>query len=340
MGLAIAGIAAGVLGAGASAYGASQTPKPGSGARQSTRETAQGTLQGYAQTAPLSYGLSSIYQPAYLGLGSQNLEQLLFGSQARTVNQNIGWGKLGADGNWSRNASVQQEIPGSAGLFDIIGRASPQLQSLYQTGARQGVQNQLGLLNEFLPQAQQYSQNANPQLMELQRLLGVQANQGLNMGSRWNPADLGRETSRIRSDWANRGLGSGQSAQMDEILQILGGGEALRNQRQNFALNANQSLSATQPDYLRMILGLGGNPVGDAMSFVTGQQPLSYQGNSFDPYNATAAQAGIAGMNTATAAALSNRDLYSGLGGGLLNMGGDLLGQYYSNKNSKPGTGA
>lgn len=253
---------------------------------------ANATARGWAETAPLGFGLNQIYSPAYLGLGSQNLQSLLFGSPAQTINREIGFGKRMADGSYKRSVGITEELPETVGFFDLLGQAAPRLQELYQTGARQGVQNQLGLLNEFLPQAQEFQRQSNPELMDLQRLIGTTASQGLSMGSRWNPSDLGRETNRIRSDWANRGLGSGQSAQMDEILQILGGGEALRSQRQNYALNANNSLSATQPDYLRMILGLGGNPVGDAMQLVGGQQPMANQFQQYSPYNASATSTG------------------------------------------------
>lgn len=322
MGL-IAGIAAGVLGAGATAYGASQTPKPGQGARQATREQAQGTLQGYAQTTPLSYALSQTYQPAYLGLGSQNLQQLLFGTPEQTINRQVGWGRLNDNGQYERTANIAQQIPASMGLFDILGQAQPRLTQL----SNQAVGQQLGTLNQYLPQAQQYYAQANPELDALRRQLGLVAQQNLALGGQLDPSTRNAITSQVQADWANRGLGQAMPAQLNEALQLYGGGEALRQARQQQAAGIYNNLAGTQPDYSSFILGLGNQPLAQSMQFLQGQQPLSYQGNTFDPYNPTAAGSGAAGMSAATQAALSNRDLYAGLGGGLLNLSGSFLTQ-------------
>ena len=285
------------------------------------RDTARGTVRGYLQTAPLSYALDQTYQPAYLGLGSQNLQSILFGAPAQTVSQNVGWG-MRDNGTFKYNSVINQEVPGTTGLFDILGQAQPRLQELYNTGARQGVQNQLGLLNDYLPQMQAYHSQADPSGTALRERIGTTANAALGMGSQWNPEDLNRVTGDIRSDWANRGLGASLPAGFAEAIGVLGGGEGLRQQRQNYALNANQSLSQTTPDYLRELLGLGGNPVGDAMSLVTGQQPLTYQGTNYSPFAGTsAANAGLAAQQSA---ASNRQDILGGFAGGLFNLAGSL----------------
>jgi hypothetical protein len=290
------------------------------------RDTARGTVRGYLQTAPLSYQLSQVYQPAYLGLGTNNLSGVLFGTPAQSYSQNVGWG-MRDNGTFKYNTTVQQDVPASQGLFDILGMAAPRLQSLYDTGARQGVQNQLGILNDYLPQAQAYQANADPTGTALRQNIGTTANAALGMGSQWNPEDLNRVTGDIRTDWANRGLGASLPAGFAEAIGVLGGGEQLRQSRQNYALNANQSLSQTTPDYMRMILGLGGNPVGDAMSLVQAQQPLAFQGNTFDPFNSSATSASNAGLAAQQGAANNRQDILGGVAGGLFNLAGTLYNQ-------------
>lgn len=258
------------------------------GPRRSVRLGAQGALQGYDQTAGYSLGLNQAYQPAYLQLGSQNLEQMLFGTPASSYDQQIGWGGLRKNGTYKYTANVKQNTPASSGLIDIMGKVAPQIQSLYQQGARSGIENNLGVLNDYMPQAQNYYDTANPELMALRRQMGTDAIQQLALGSRLSPEDAYRISQAVRGSFANRGLGNSNPAQLEEALQLFGGGEALRGQRQSYTGNTANLLQQTSPDYARFILGLGGNPVGDAMQLVTGQQPLSYTGNQYDPYNATA----------------------------------------------------
>lgn len=322
------GIGAGGLLSGAGSIIASSG---GSSPYKQARDTARGTTRGYYQTNPLNLAMNQAYQPAYLSLGADNLQRLLFGAPAESYDRQVGWG-MKDNGRYKYTSTVREEIPGQTGILDLLQQAMPRLQGLYQSGAQQGAQNNLDLLNEFLPQAQAYEEAANPETQALRRALGSSATQQLGMGSQWNPEDLNRTTNGIRSDWANRGLGTSLPAGFAEAVGIMGGGEGLRAQRQNFALNANQQLSATQPDYARFIFGLGGNPVGDAMNLVTGQQPLTFQGNNFAPYAGTsAANAGLASQQ----AAASNRsDLFAGLGGGLLSLAGNMMGQYYGNQNA------
>lgn len=263
--------------------------KPG----QLPRKIGMGTLWGYLDTAPASFGLNQVYQPALLGLGSSNLEGLLFGTPDRSYNQTIGFGRMRGDGTYRNSATIKQDVPGSRGLFDLLGEAAPRLQELYNTGARQGAANQFGLLQDFMPQAQQYYEGAAPGLAELRRVLTDQAAKGLKLGGQWNPDDLARVTGSIRGDWARRGLGTSLPALNAETLATLSGGEALRRAREGFALDAANTVTGTTPDYARFILGLGGNPVGDALGILTGQQGLAYPGNLYDPYNPVAGQAAI-----------------------------------------------
>lgn len=287
MGDAIGGIAGGIAGLTQSSKG---------GASKTPITAARSSLEGWQQSMPLALNLSRGYQPAFLQQGGQNLQQLLFGSPEQIYNQSVGYGKQRKNGTWEKNANVSVNSPASIGLLDTLGQAAPRLQDLYQQGARRGVESNMGLLNDYLPQAQSYYDEASPELMALRRQMGLDASQQLALGNQLDPNDAYRISQSVRANYANRGLGRSNQADLSQALSLYGSGENLRAQRQGYAGNTANLLSQTQPDYSRFIMGLGGNPVGDTLSFISNQQPVAYQGNTFDPYNPTAAQLSATGL--------------------------------------------
>lgn len=313
MGLAIAGIAAGVLGAGATAYSASQK-----GAGQiDPRSAAKLTLSGYHNQAPEQFALNQLYQPAYLGLGGQNLQQILYGtaaSQGRVPHYDSHGRQIGWD---------TQDYAASPGLLQTIGQAAPDIQRLSDEAARAGRASDLAALNEFLPGARAAYESASPELAALRNSLSYRAQQGLNAGGSLLPEDRYRITRDARMNFAGRGLAGTDPAALAEAVNLYTGGEAARRGRQQFGLQTADILGRTQPDYASFILNQRGTfPL--SMSLATSQQPLAYQ-RWFDPYNPTAGSIATAGAQIASQNQARQQDLYAGLGAGLLNTSGSLL---------------
>lgn len=300
MSFAAVGIGLGAVTAGTSIAGAAGafggSPRP----RQAMRLASQGYLNAQNSTSQPLFDLQARMQPQYLALGNQNTNQLLMGH---------------------------------GGALDTAGQLSPQLQDLYQAGASRGVAGNLGLLNQYLPQAQSFYDASNLQLASLRNGLGQRAQQNLALGSQLNPEDAYRITQGVRGDWASRGLGRSMPAGLAEAMQLYGGGEALRAQRTNQAQDIYGQLASTSPDYASFILGLGGNPVGESLNLIQQQQPLAY-GRWYDPFT----QGGAAGTAQTTMGLDAQQsaqlpDTLGGLSGGLFSLAGSL----YKPKNTGGG---
>lgn len=305
------------------------------GPRRTVRLGAQGVLAGYENTAPLSLALNQVYQPAYLGLGGTNLEQLLFGGKTGST-QTVRWGPT-TSGQGKYQNVISTPGGDSPGLLELIGRTAPELQRLYQEGAERGVESNLDLLTRSLPAARALLDTANPDLAALRSGLLKTASTNLNLGGRLAPEDLARITSGVRGDWASRGLGRSAPAQLAEALGIFGGGEVLRDRRITQSGNLYNILNASEPDYARFILGLGGNPVGNALQLLGGQQPLAYRGNQYDPFNPGGV--GLANTGAQLSEQYNQRiaqnagqvgggifDLITSIAGGFGGMGGGMFG--------------
>lgn len=283
---------------------------------------ARGAVRAYADTANPLFTLNSAMQPAYLGLGANNLQSMLFGSPGGQQTVRVGAGRPDSQGNFSKYYSFQLDTPQSPGLFDLYGQAIPRLQGLQD----QGVAGQLGMLNKYLPQAQAYQQQANPELEALRKALGLAANRQVAMGGTLDPTMRNAITSGVRADWANRGLGQTMPAQLNEALQLYGGGEALRNNRLNTAGGLFGQLSQYQPDYSRWIMGMGSNALQQGMSAVGQQQPLAYQGSMYDPFNSVAAGGAVASERNRMADNAARSQAWGSTIGGLF----DTIGSIYT----------
>jgi hypothetical protein len=267
--------------------------------------SAVGTMMGYRQTLPMALALNQIYQPSYLGLGTSNLSRLLLGAPEETQTsyapawfygdhlptsapkwQNTLTGEIsdikpagGQAGNWQKVYARGQTVPAQGGLLDLLGQVSPRLTELGTQSSTAAREANLAALERFMPQYRAAYESANPEMARLFQ----SADMGVKLGSRWNPEDLNRVTGSVRGDWAGRGLGASMPAASAEMMAILGGGEGLRSSRMNQA----QSIYGMTPNYASLILGEQGT-LPSSMNFLTGQQPLTYQGNQYNPYNSAA----------------------------------------------------
>ena len=314
----------GVVGAASSAYGASQTPSLGAGARRGARLAAQGTYQGYRGAAPGYLAMNQQYQPQYLSLGASNLEDLFFGNAGGTMS----YDRYSSKGKFQGTSSYNQ--PSSRGLLDILGQATPQLQGIYNESANLGRESDYAALRKYLPQTRDLYRQANPEVAALQDQISGDASQQLALGDQIDPNTGYRITQGVRGDWANRGLGGSLPAGLAESLQLYGGGQQLRQQRQGYALSSLDRLAATSPDYTSFILNQRG-AAPSAMSFLTQQQPLAYQGNMFDPNQQ---QSAIAGMRYGAESGMANQANYAALGAGALKLSGSLM-RYNQNQQQR-----
>lgn len=261
------------------------------------------TLNAYGQESPAQLGLNRAYQPAYLNLGGQNLQQILFGAPAISGQERY-WASTGNDPGQGEWRTVDVNNPATPGLLDTVGQAAGRLQGLNETGTSR---------------AQAYIDQLDPELAGLRRQLTRTGTNQLALGGQINPEDAYRITQSVRGNWAGRGLGRSAPAQLGEALQLYGGGEALRNQRIGQAGNIfNQ-----QQDFQRYLMGLGGAPTAAAMGLAGAQEGLAYQ-KWFDPFNANTTS--ISNQGSAINAQQSNEasNALAGLAAGGLNLAGSL----------------
>lgn len=314
---------AGVLGAGASIFGAMQS---GGGEVLSPRKLAKKTQRGYFEQAPNQFALNQQFQPQYLGLGSSNLEQLLYGSPARTNTYANPYAK------GKKASTYTNEIPGSAGLMDLYKKLQPDLQSLYDTGRQADINS----VNKFGGQARDMYAQLNPeQTSGLSNLLG-QTQSDLNLGGYVSPDQAAGIRNNTYGHYANQGFAPGTSfVDTNAALDYFGVSNQLRNQRVGNASNALNLSGQLTPDYAGFILGRTGSTQ-NAQGLAGQQQGLAFQQPSYDPYNPTAGGAAIAGQNASLAGQMSQAEYYANLGGGLSNLAGKM---YFSGQSGGASSG-
>jgi hypothetical protein len=166
----------------------------------------------------------------------------------------------------------------------------------------------------------------NPAQGDLMRSLTRTASDQLALGTTLDPGTASRITQGVRGDWANRGLGTTQPAQLAEALQLYAGGQNLLAQREDLAgrVGAMQNQFYTQP--LMEMLGFGSSAPGAGQTMtatgaaLAGSQPTGTMSmNDVESlfnmlYNAGVSKS-IASQNT-TASII----------GSLLGLGGQLGG--------------
>jgi hypothetical protein len=318
---------AGVLGAGASAYGAI---KSGGVDTLTPRQIARKTEKGYYEQAPNQLGLNQAMQPGYLTLGSQNLGQLFYGRDASTQTYANPYYKKGKASSGPENYT--QNIGASTGLIDLYKRLQPDLQNLYDAGRQADINS----VNRFGGQARSMYEQLNPeQTSGLKNLLG-QTQNDLNMGGYVSPDQAAGIRNNTYGHYANMGFGPGTSfADTNAALDYFGVSNQLRNQRIGNANNALNLSGQLTPDYAGFILGRTGATAG-AQSLASQQQGLAYQPAQYDPYNAVAAGVGINSQNVAQQGALSQAEYFGNLGGGLTSLAGKM---YFSGQGGGSGYG-
>lgn len=255
------------------------------GPRSSIRATGQGTLRGYQDTGPLSFALNELYNPSYLSLGGRNLQDLLFGSQTRDYTTTVP-DEYNKKGVAKGSRTVSGTIPGAPGLLDTIRQTQQRMASDSMAANDLYRQNQINQAAKYIPQARQLFAAANPEQAALQGQIGADAQEQLALGDRVNPELVRNWQNQNTARYANMGFRPNEGfVQADDFMRYTGGAQALRTGRQGYALDALSRLNATEPSYANFVLGMNDPSQGQGYGLVTGQQPLTFTGNQYSPYN-------------------------------------------------------
>lgn len=317
--LAIGAAAAGAGGLGSSLAGMFQSK----GQALTPRDVARGTLAGYQNTAPGYAALNQAYSPFYLGLGNQNLAQLMFGTPASSeevmyYKTDPNTGRI----NYKTGVPLTVNTPAAPGYLDIMRQAMPGLSEL-NLMARQADVSQAG---QLAPLAQATWANLFPGQAALQAGVGADALRELNLGGTMSPEVLRQVQQSIRGN--SRGMGWGPSDIYTEAMGLGQFGQQLRQQRQNYALGAMQGLAGTQPDFMSWVLNRGNaNQVG---SLLGGLGNVAYN-PVYSPsmtYNPTAGQVAMTGEEMSNMQAMQQANALGGLGYGMMGLGSSLFNRY------------
>jgi hypothetical protein len=328
---------------------ANQEAQAAVGVGQSGRKT----LSMWGQVIPTWQELNSMYSGGWNAAGAKSTRQLLMGSAAdsgQTVGPYFMRHAAGAkaawqdpvtgqisytkQAGWKKVSTMDWSTPASEGLLDVAGDATKRFTQMGIESANMGRDADIAALQKYAPMYAQQAEQMNPELMALRRQLGLDASQQLALGDRMNPDQMSRVRNDTYGRFANQGFnpGSGQFVDANALLNYTGAGQALRQQRQGYALNATQELASTAPDYLRFILGQQG-AMPAAMSFIQNQQPLTYAKN-YDPMNSQSSQIQQQAAATKAAGYSSLADTLGGISGGLFSLAGNMGGGSKPNYNT------
>lgn len=231
-------------------------------------------LQSYALGEPTALDLESMFKPGFVDTSLNTLNTTLGGTG------------------------------GQPGLVSNISELTPLL--AYLSGS-----TNVNTAAALVPGASAAVRGVNPGQTGLLDQLTRTASTNLAAGTTLLPSDVNNITNSVRGDWANRGLGVSAPAQLDEALQLYGGGQqtlAARQAAAGSAANLDQML--TNPAWalansgqgsLASALGLtqfaGNYGAGAGPTLLTPQEMYDLFNTQF---NATAAS-NLAGQNNSAA---------------------------------------
>lgn len=184
-------------------------------------------------------------------------------------------------------------------------------------------ENERQILEKYGPEVYRFWRQNDP-TAPLVGDITESARSQLALGSKLDPVLQNQLIQQTRAAAAARGFGTGISDLVMEAMTTGRAGEALRQQRQDYALRAAQLAATTTPEVMKMLLGREGTrasmmphlaAVGGAAS---GQQAL---GNLF----AWGQDIGGANQAARLVAWQANMERINALAGGAMNLGGGLM---------------
>lgn len=229
------------------------TPPP----RDYAQET-RDTLRAQIDLAPDQYAAEAQYRPQYAALDLGILRDTL----------------TGTDGKPGLLALYENDIAPALGRVDAADRAA-------RTEA------DLALIRDKAPEVTRALREASG-TSDLVAQLERQAKEGLDAGASLDPSLADEVSQGVRAAQAGRGFGFGMNDVVQEAFARGERGQALRNQRQQFATQTVGTLQATGGD---PVLALLGRP---SQTMQVGQS-VAAQGQGFTPgalFNPESAYAG------------------------------------------------
>lgn len=221
---------------------------------QETRDT----LQAQIDLAPARYEAEAAYRPKYAALDLQTLDQSLAGAE------------------------------GNRGLLDIYeNTVYPALSRVDAADRRARAATDLSLIQEQAPKVTTALRQASG-TADLVAGLEKAAKEGLDAGAGLDPSLANEVAQGVRAGQAARGFGFGSPDAIAEAFARGERGNALRQQRQQFATQTVGTLQATGGDPVMALLGRPSQTLGMGQS-------VTAQGQGFTPSSLFNPESGYAG---------------------------------------------
>jgi hypothetical protein len=254
-------------------------------------------LDAFTGSMPTQLGLQQTYQPAYTQTGLQGLENELMG------------------------------VGGTPGYLSIYGSQVTPAITGAATAANTATRTaNVGDVANLGPGAAGAVRNLNPGQSALMDALTNTATNQLNLGTQLDPTTTNNIISGVRSNWAARGLGTSQPAQLGEAMQLYGGGQsalATRESEAGSVANLNANLY-TNPA-MELLGGTSTAPQQAQTLTGTGQSVSSNAGPTMMPTSDLESLFNMV-YNAQAASNISDTNAAAGLCGAAAGAGGNMAG--------------
>jgi hypothetical protein len=226
-----------------------------------------GELKAKLEMTPDMYNAESQYRPQYAGLDVAGIESLLMGTPAGTKQVSGMRSQYVPESvtPWQTGMAVPEgaRVERSGGKWggqDMLVMPAHTIQVPFQEeqpyDAQKGI---FDVLNSTADPMRQAWQKGSPETAGLLASLNQQAQAGLDAGASLDPAMAREVQQATRMAQSARGLGYGRSDATQEAMMSGYAGDAMRQQRQQFAgtvANMNQTLQPNAMDTLLKAYGI------------------------------------------------------------------------------------
>lgn len=245
-------------------------------------------LRAYKAGLPTQLAMDKEFQPQFTAQQLQDFQNALFGQNGQ---------------------------PGYLDLYkNSIVPAMSQIEANANRSTRTANINDLTTLG---PGALTAIQGANPQQAQLMDQLTKSASSQLQLGTVLDPNQVDQINSMVLGDWANRGLGTSNPAQLDQAMQYFAGGQNLLQQRQANAgaVAGMQNEFYTDP-IMRMLMG-GSDASRTGQQLTDTSAGFGFGGSTTLPMDQATSMLGGAATSAANASIASGNNSAGMIGGGL-----------------------
>jgi hypothetical protein len=263
---------------------------------RSLAEEGSKSLEAQLKLAPDIYAARQQYDPLYAGLNTQTLRTALLGK--------------GQD-------------QGLLGLYEQVQPRITQYLAEAQRGQRE---RDITDVEQLGPRTAAALRGADPTAMVLEDQLAKQATEGLNAGAGLDASLLAQVQQNARAAQAARGFGMGGPDISLETLMGAREAEAMRRQRQAFAMDVVARRRATTGDPFMAILGRPSATAATAGGLVGQAGGLASGAPTFDPFTAYASDVFNTNYNAKAAANIANANNQNALMGAGISAAGSAAG--------------